>query len=58
MKKFYTVFFGLTLVVISTWGQSYITPGEGHKVAYFFSDMDHIQALDVGINFFYFYSFS
>jgi len=54
MTKFYTVFFGLTLVVFTALGQSYITPEEGHKVAYFFSDMDHIQALDAGSDYFYF----
>jgi len=54
MKKFYTVLFGLTLVVFTALGQSYITPEEGHKVAYFFSDMNHIQALDAGSDYFYF----
>jgi len=54
MKKFYPVFTGLILAALSAFGQSYINPQEGLKVAYFFSDMDHIQTLDVGSEFFYF----
>ena len=54
MTKFYSIFTGLILAVLSAFGQSYITPEEGHKVAYFFSDMENIQTFDVGNLFFYF----
>ena len=54
MKKFYLVLNGLIIMALTAFGQSYINPQEGHKVAYFFSDMDHIQSLDVGTEFFYF----
>ena len=54
MTKFYSVFTVLILAALSAFGQSYINPQEGHKVAYFFSDMDHIQTLNVGTEFFYF----
>jgi len=54
MKKFYTVLIGLTLVVFTTSAQSYIIPEEGHKVAYFFSEIEHIQALDASFDYFYF----
>jgi len=54
MKKIYLILTGLILAVPAAFGQSYISPQEGHKVAYFFSDMDHIQALEVGEEFFYF----
>ncbi len=53
MTKLYLLT-GFILAALSASGQSYITPQEGHKVAYFFSDMDHIQSLDVGTDFFYF----
>ena len=54
MKKLYLVFNGLIIMVITAFGQPYLNPQEGHKVAYFFSDMEHIQTLDVGTEFFYF----
>jgi len=54
MKKFYLILSGLILAALSAFGQSYLNPQEGHKVAYFFSDIDHIQTLDVGTEFFYF----
>ena len=54
MKKFYLILSGLILAGLSAFGQSYLNPQDGHKVAYFFSDIDHIQTLDVGTEFFYF----
>jgi len=54
MKKFYLVFNYLIIFVLAASGQSYLNPREGHKVAYFFSDMAHIQSLDVGMEYFYF----
>lgn len=54
MTKFYFTFLGLFLMLGTALGQSYITPEEGHKVAYFFSDYAHVQTCDVGNLFFYF----
>ncbi len=54
MTKFYFSLTGLFLMAFTAFGQSYISPEEGHKVAYFFSDINHIQTCDVGIQFFYF----
>jgi Domain of unknown function (DUF4465)/Secretion system C-terminal sorting domain len=54
MTKFYFSLFGLLLFACSAFGQSYIIPEEGHKVAYFFSNMDNVQVYDAGEQFFYF----
>ena len=54
MTKFYFLLTGLFLMAFTAFGQSYISPEEGHKVAYFFSDINHIQTCDVGMQFFYF----
>jgi len=54
MKFFYISLTGLFLVLSTAFGQSYMTPEEGHKVAYFFTDLDHVQTYDVGEQFFYF----
>ncbi len=54
MTKFYFSLTGLFLMAFTAFGQSYLTPEEGHKVAYFFSDINHIQTCDVGMHFFYF----
>jgi len=54
MKKLYFIIAGLVLATVSAFGQAYLIPHEGHKAAYFFSEMDNIQTLDVGLEFFYF----
>ncbi len=54
MKKFYTTLTGLSVLVLSLFGQSYLTPAEGHKVAYFFSDTVSVRTFDVNEGFFYF----
>lgn len=54
MRIFYILSTFLFCASLSNYGQAYLIPEPGHKVAFHFSDTAAIQTFDVGDDFFYF----
>ena len=54
MRIFYTLSVFLFCTCLSSYGQAYLVPEQGHKVAFHFSDTVSIRTFDVSDEFFYF----